>query len=110
MIEMIIAIIWIHFIADFVLQSTYVATNKSRSIKCLIEHGCMYSLPFFILGIKYALINVVLHISIDFFTSKLTTRFYLREQYRRFWLVIGIDQAIHMTCLILTMKYIRLWF
>ncbi len=109
MMEMIIAIVWIHFVADFILQSNHIATNKSKYTICLLEHCCIYSLPFFILGIKYALINGILHFVIDFFTSSMTTYFYGRDRRRAFFITIGCDQAIHITCLILTMQYIKLW-
>ena len=109
MIGMIIAIIWIHFVADFILQSNHIATNKSKYIMCLVEHCCIYALPFFILGIKYALMNSLLHFVIDFSTSRIATYYYGRNRRRAFFITIGCDQAIHMTCLILTMHYIKLW-
>ena len=103
---LIITIVWLHFISDFVLQTDYIATNKSTNMDCLLTHSALYSLPFLILGPEYALINGLLHFVVDYFSSRLTTRFYINEQRRWFWLTIGCDQAIHMTCLILIGSYI----
>lgn len=107
---LIIAIVWIHFISDFVLQSTYMATHKAKYINVLFKHASIYTIPFLLFGIKYAVINGVLHFVIDYFSSAMTSSFYKRDKMRHFWLTIGCDQAIHMTCLILTMQYINLWF
>jgi len=107
---LIIAIAWIHFVADFILQSNYVAINKSRYISQLFKHAIIYAMPFLMLGIKYALINGVLHFIVDYFTSSITTYFYARDKRRAFFITIGCDQAIHTTCLILTMGYINSWF
>ncbi len=106
---LIIIIAWIHFVADFVLQSNYVAVNKSRYISQLFKHAVIYSIPFLILGIKYALINGALHFIIDYVSSSMTSHFHTRSKRRAFFLTIGCDQAIHATCLILTMGYINSW-
>ena len=108
-IVVLIAIVWIHFVADFILQSNYVAINKSKYIGQLFKHAVIYSIPFLILGVKYALINGALHFIVDFFTSSMTTYFYARDRRHAFFVTIGCDQAIHMTCLIITMGCINLW-
>jgi len=109
-IYLIIIIAWLHFISDFVFQTDYIATNKSTNTNCLLIHSGLYSVPFFILGLEYAVINGLLHFVVDFFTSRLTTYFYMKDNRRMFFLTIGCDQAIHMTCLMLTAGYIRLMF
>ena len=73
MIEIILLIIWIHFISDFLLQTDFIAINKSKNINVLMLHCLIYSIPFLIFGVEYAFINGILHFIVDFITSKLTT-------------------------------------
>lgn len=100
-----LAVVWLHVIADFILQSDYVARNKSKSNKVLLQHVAIYSLPFMILGIPYAIVNAVLHFAVDYVTSRMTSKLYSEGKVHWFFVVIGIDQAIHMSCLILTLSF-----
>jgi len=100
----ILLLLWLHFIADFLLQSTYVAKNKYKDLKILAYHGTIYSLPFFIFGWKFALLTGLFHFIVDFITSKITHKLYDMNEYHWFFVVIGLDQAIHMTILIFTLK------
>ena len=109
-IKLLLLIIWVHFIADFILQTDYIALNKSKYTECLLTHCGIYSIPFLIFGLEYALINGILHFVVDYFSSALTTTFYVNDKRRYFWWTIGCDQAIHMTCLLLTAGFIKLMF
>lgn len=101
-IENIILIIWIHFFADFILQSQYMGENKSKKFVVLLQHGLFYTIPFLYINIFYAILNGVLHICIDFVTSRITSVLYKKKKYHKFFVTIGADQAIHLTVLILT--------
>ena len=48
----------------------------------------------------------MLHIAVDFFTSKLTAKLHVDGERRKFFLVIGADQAMHVSVLLLTYKHL----
>ena len=101
-----LAIIWLHFIADFICQWDEMALKKSESYYWLILHGLIYSLPFLWFGFLFWIINFVLHTIIDGLTSRVNKILY--EKHRHWFFVnIGFDQALHMTCLYLTYNYLR---
>lgn len=105
-IETIILILGIHFISDFILQTDWMAQNKSKSNKALAVHVFVYHLPFYFFGWKFALTNMALHASVDFVTSRITSRLWQQKKVHWFFVVIGLDQYIHSVCLILTAQYL----
>jgi hypothetical protein len=99
-------VVWLHFLADFLLQTDKMALNKSKSIKWLSIHCSVYVLPFLWFGWKYALANGLMHWATDFVTSRLTSKAWASGKRKIFFQIIGADQAIHLTCLLLTLKYL----
>lgn len=95
----ILMIVWTHFIADFILQSTWMSNNKWESLKALGLHSFVYTIPFLYFGWLFALFNGVFHFLIDGCTSKITHELYNQKAYHWFFVVIGFDQVIHMTIL-----------
>lgn len=102
----ILIVIWLHFLADFIMQSNKMALNKSSSFKYLGLHGLVYSIPFLYFGFTFAIITGILHFIIDGITSRITSYFWKKENRHWFFVTIGFDQAVHMSCLILLLKYI----
>lgn len=101
-VSIILLLIWLHFVSDFVLQSDYVAKNKSKSNLVLLQHVLIYGLPFYLISVKFALVNMALHFVVDWVTSRITSKLWAEGKVHWFFVTIGFDQALHMTCLILT--------
>jgi len=98
----VVMLIWIHFVADFVLQTDSMAKNKSSSNKWLGLHILVYTLPWFYFGWLFAIINGAAHFVTDYITSRITSRLWKAGEVHYFFIVVGLDQAIHMTTLFVT--------
>lgn len=105
-----IYLLFLHFIADFVCQTSWMAQNKSKNFLALFSHVLTYGLVLFLgtiyFGIDkaflFSLVNFGLHLLVDFFTSKATSYLWKKGDVHNFFVVIGLDQLIHQACLILT--------
>jgi len=102
----VLTLVWLHLIADFFLQTDYVALNKSKNWKVLLWHVTLYSVAFLGFGWLYALVNGILHLVTDAISSRVTSILWKNEKRHWFFVVIGIDQAVHMTCLFATYVYL----
>ena len=108
-----LAIFVVHFLADFVFQTSQMATGKSKSLKWLSIHVGVYglvsllsmylvanSVNSYYLCFAWWLGNVALHFVTYFITSKITSRYWENKNMRLFFVMIGFDQLIHNICLI----------
>ena len=102
----IVALIWMHFVSDFVLQTDKMAMNKSKSNKWLGIHVLVYSFPFLFFGWKFALVTLAFHFVTDYFTSRGTSYLWKKEMRHWFFTLIGFDQAIHLTTLFFTYRFL----
>ena len=98
-ITLILGIIWLHWLADFVLQSHWMASNKSKRNDALLIHICAYTACLLPFGWKWALLNGAMHMATDYVSSRVTSALWVRGRIHDFFVVIGLDQAVHMTCL-----------
>jgi len=124
MIWIFLFIIFVHWVSDFVLQSHHMSTRKSSSNYYLTMHVLLYSfvtifswaLALPLLGIHITsgsvwlafLFIFVTHWVTDYFTSRLTSKLYKEEKYHDFFVVIGFDQFLHYTQLLITYNYLIL--
>lgn len=106
---MIYAILFLHFVSDFMLQSDAMAKGKSKSNYWLSLHILAYSSPFLIFGWKYAIVNGASHFAIDYVTSRASGRMWRAGRTHDFFVVIGFDQFLHAAILIATMPLASLW-
>ena len=113
-----------HFIGDFLLQSDWMALNKSKRLDALFVHATTYAVCFLWVGPTFALITLVTHMATDAITSRITSRLWffdskpevtdihgvkwmpVRLNGKRHWffVMIGFDQLIHAVTLIWTLK------
>ncbi len=104
-----------HWVGDFLFQTTWMATSKSRRLDALTAHVLIYSL---ILSVAAALIfgpntvaaafiacNAVLHFVTDFFTSKVSASLHAKQNMRGFYVVLGFDQLLHHIALAATLVW-----
>lgn len=107
-----------HWVGDFVAQTEYMATNKSKSYSVLGNHvftymACMLGV-IFLCDMNRALhvtpqnffmfvcINFSGHFFTDAITSRITSELRKEERFHEFFVVIGLDQLIHMFTLTAT--------
>lgn len=110
----IFAILIIHWIADFVLQTDKQAKGKSKNWIDLLSHTFNYSLvwciPFVILGligykhydfgfeqelVWFPLITFIFHTITDYYTSRLNSKLWSEGKVHNFFISVGFDQVLH---------------
>ena len=110
-----ILIFVIHYIADFILQTEWMALNKSLSFSPLLAHVAVYTSALFMAAVLavpfeeaflWAIINGLAHFCVDYFTSRLMRWAREQQKNRLFFQIYGIDQTLHYICLFLTLELI----
>ena len=108
-----------HYWADFTMQTNWMATNKSKSVKALSAHVGVYTgmMAIFAMSLAlsgyfslpgmfgFVLLNGALHFCVDFCTSKITSRYWSQNKMHEFFAVVGFDQLLHFNCLLITLVY-----
>jgi hypothetical protein len=116
MIPFLVYLFFLHWVGDFVFQSSWMAINKSKDFLALLTHVTIYSC-ILALGVAlsfqypnglqwFFLANFVAHLATDFVTSKFTSRFYAAGRIREYFVMIGFDQFIHAATILLTTHYL----
>lgn len=120
MIETLLFIIIVHFVADFVCQTDKMAQNKSKSNYWLTTHVMIYTfvtmvcwIIFFLFSLIFIPITVfilifVMHWITDYITSRISGKLYKKGDIHNFFVIIGFDQVLHYIQLFLVYKYLVL--
>lgn len=124
-VEIILAILFIHWFADFVLQTDWQAKNKSSNGIALLSHTLAYTAVWWIMATFYCVLNYVdindgktafkfmvlfpavtfiCHTVTDYFTSRLNTKLWNSKEVHWFFVGVGFDQWLHYLQLFLTYK------
>ncbi len=108
-----IIILVIHFLGDFVLQTHWQATNKSKDNVALTQHVTTYAIcwlapmavlfwfgPFntlggVILSLIFSAITFSAHWVTDYFTSRLNSKLWAKGDVHNFFVSVGFDQVLH---------------
>jgi hypothetical protein len=95
----------VHFVADFVLQSDWMAQNKSKSWEALAVHVAVYTSCFFPLAmywwgdspqtVQFLSITFALHFATDAVTSRINSRLWAAKRVHGFFVGVGADQLSH---------------
>lgn len=100
-----------HWVADFVLQTHWQASNKSKNNIALARHVSVYtgilaiaSAFLFDLSVStlwFVLANGICHFITDYHTSRASSKLF--GDWHNFFVVIGFDQLIHQLTLAITL-------
>ena len=121
----VLVILFSHWVADFVMQTDEQAKNKSSSNMWLLKHVISYFLWMLIVAgnlfrgfeltlpnnqfIEWLLMNTILHFVVDYITSRVSKKLYEKGDVHNFFVVIGFDQFLHVSCLLVTFQYLIGW-
>lgn len=110
-ITLIIYLLFVHWIADFVMQSDEMAKEKSSNNIMLAYHCIFYGVFFagFTLNITYGVVLGLIHFPVDYITSRINKHLYAKGDIHNFFVSIGFDQFLHFTTIILIAKYFNLY-
>ena len=110
----IVVVLFLHFVADFIFQTRWQATNKSKRWDALAFHCATYAAgmcgPCVIGHISWMWLafNSLAHFFTDAVTSCISSACFQRggAGNKWFWITIGFDQWIHAATLIATLYWI----
>jgi hypothetical protein len=116
----ILSLLLVHWLADYVFQSDWMAANKSRLAKALWAHTIEYTV---IVGVWvwvfagsatqagcFALVTLLIHTAQDYASSRVVAELTTmgdRYKHARFN-AMGLDQLLHAVQLILTLHFVKI--
>ena len=123
MILLTIWLLFIHWVADFILQSHEIATSKWKCLPSLLWHALVYTSILYVgsaftswppytwdMHLQHAMIFSVIngtsHLIIDFCSSKVTHYLFDKQDWHNGFVVVGFDQLIHTSIIITSAAYI----
>jgi len=119
-VKVVLALLFLHWVADFLLQTDWQAKNKSKNNNALLRHTAIYSLVFTIaatiygiytvndfFGLSFGFITFVCHTITDYITSRINTYLYAKGDVHNFFVSVGFDQFLHFAQLLITFKLLH---
>jgi len=112
----VLAILFIHWIADFILQTDKQAKGKSKNWGDLLSHTFSYSmcwgitiffLPHWFDALIFIGITFICHTITDYFTSRLNSRLWAEGKVHNFFVSVGFDQWLHYAQLFITYQLLK---
>lgn len=115
---MVLCILFVHWFADFVLQTDSQAKEKSSSNMALTGHVLMYTVVwmlFITISVMitenvnllwFIPITFVSHWITDYFTSRLNKKLWNKGNTHTFFVSVGFDQFLHYIQLFLTYYFL----
>lgn len=117
-------LLFAHWFGDFIVQTHWQATNKSKNMFALGAHTYTYStvmtiafalglaglgitvtyLEYVVLG--FFLLTFISHGLTDLVTSKFTSKFWEEKRMKTFFSMVGFDQLLHQYTIILTILWL----
>lgn len=107
------ALLVTHFVADFIFQTHWQASNKSKDNYALGRHVSSYTAVLAVASVLlfgpggatgvFVLVNGALHFATDYFTSRWSSKLWAKQDWHNFFVVIGFDQLIHQITLGVTL-------
>lgn len=94
----------VHWLADFICQTDWMAKNKSSDTQALTAHVLLYTFILLLCGLPlffgmtaflWAAVNGCAHWLTDFVTSKITKKLWEQQRVHDFFVVVGLDQVLH---------------
>lgn len=113
-VELMIILLFTHWVGDYLLQFNIIAIHKSQDIMWLTVHVLIYTAVIYMAVIfrftpeeafYFCVANGLLHFATDFITSKLSSKY--KDNPRLFYPIIGFDQLIHTVTLVTTVHLIN---
>lgn len=120
-----VALLAVHWVGDFFLQSHWMSIHKSKRVDALLMHVGIYSAVLLVGTIAifgttseslmitvtpamliFVALNGALHLGTDFVTSRITSALWKQERIHDFFVMIGVDQFIHQFTLAATMWWL----
>lgn len=116
--NIVIIILFAHWVSDFVMQTDEQAKGKSTSNKWLLDHILSYSTMMLVLCsvipittsakglVVWVAWNSLAHFMVDYVTSRVSSKLYKNGDIHNFFVVVGFDQFAHVAILISSYKLI----
>jgi len=124
-IEIVLYLIFLHWVADFVIQTHWQASNKSKNWVALSSHVLTYTIAICVgltlymenrVGLEFrefwpflatwTLVNGALHFVTDAITSRINTYLWNKGSVHNFFVSVGFDQVLHYFALIGTFFFL----